>query len=73
MFVGSSTYVRTVTGAESEFMRKDQYTRGDEQQQVDMHDHGISQHYGDWYYNAGQLNNRVWKCNTWNAPSSDVS
>lgn len=72
MFVGSSTVAGLYTNDETDYVRKDQYERGDELQQVDMHDHGTSQHYGDWYY-TGQVNDRVQKCNTWNAAQSDVS
>lgn len=73
MFVGSSIYVGLFTNDQAVFMQKDQYTRGDESQATDMHDHGIGQHYGDWFVNVGEKYNRVWRCNTWNAPSGDVS
>jgi hypothetical protein len=71
MFVGSSEFVGTITPAESDFLDQDSHDRGDDHS--DVRDHGTNQHYGDWYYNVGQKNNRAWMCNTWASPSSDVS
>jgi hypothetical protein len=73
MFVGSSVYVGFFTNDQAVYMQRDQYTRGDEKQKTDMHDHGTSQHYGDWFVNVGEKYNRVWRCNTWTAPSGEVS
>lgn len=73
MFVGSSLYAGLFTNDQAVFMQRDQYTRGDETQKTDMHDHGVGRHYGDWFVNVGEKYNRVWRCNTWTAPSSEVS
>ncbi len=73
MFVGSSRYVGLFSDDQAVYMQRDQYTRGDEKQQTDMHDHGTSRHYGDWFVNVGEQYNRVWRCNTWTAPSAEVS
>ncbi|MGF6881493.1 putative metalloprotease [Nocardia sp. GAS34] len=73
MFIGAATYAGDLTHAQADFLAKDQYTRGDDSQRVDMHNHGLSQHYGDWFAKIGMPSDRTWKCNTWSAPSGDVS
>ncbi|MBU3060371.1 neutral zinc metallopeptidase [Nocardia sp. NEAU-G5] len=73
MYIGAAGYVGMFSADQINYMKKDQYGRGDDSQAVDIHDHGTSQHYGDWFGNVGVPNDRVWKCNTWAAPSGDVS
>ncbi len=70
MFIGSSTFVGTITADDALETVRDNYRRGDHP--GDMRDHGSPQHYGGWY-ETGYRNNRTQKCNTWAASSADVS
>ncbi len=70
MFMGSSEAVGTVSTDQANFVKKDNYERGDDN--ADVRDHGQNQHYGAWY-TQGQENNRTWMCNTWSSPSDAVS
>ncbi|WP_435592346.1 neutral zinc metallopeptidase [Nocardia sp. bgisy118] len=70
MFIGSSAYVGSVSGAQGENTVRDNYTRGDNP--GDARDHGSKQNYGLWY-EYGYRNNRVQKCNSWVASADAVS
>lgn len=70
MFIGSSNHVGTVSLDQAQRTIRDNYSRGDGK--GDTRDHGSKQHYGSWYEH-GYINNRTQKCNTWTAPSADVS
>lgn len=70
MFIGSSVFEGTLTAAQGQHDLQDNYRRGDSP--GDVRDHGTKQHYGLWW-EWGYSNNRVQKCNTWNATSDVVS
>jgi predicted metalloprotease len=70
MFIGSSTFVGTITADDAMETVRDNYNRGDFA--GDMRDHGAPQNYGGWYEH-GYRNNRVQMCNTWAASSDSVS
>ncbi|MGK8468184.1 neutral zinc metallopeptidase [Nocardia cyriacigeorgica] len=70
MFIGSSAFVGTISGADAEAVVQDNYGRGDKA--GDMRDHGSKQNYGAWYEH-GYRNNRAQMCNTWAAPSDAVA
>jgi uncharacterized protein len=70
MFIGSSTFVGTITADDAMETVRDNYNRGDFP--GDMRDHGSPQNYGGWYEH-GYRNNRVQMCNTWAASSDSVS
>ncbi|MBF6333288.1 neutral zinc metallopeptidase [Nocardia transvalensis] len=70
MFIGSSTFVGTLTGAQTQRTIRDNYGRGDKA--GDARDHGSLHNYGAWYEH-GVEHNRTQKCNTWSSPADSVS
>jgi len=70
MFTGSATYVGMISMTQAQRILNDNYHRGDGP--GDTRDHGTDQNYGNWYA-QGNRYNRNFQCNTWKAPSGEVS
>lgn len=68
MFLGSRRG-GTITPDQIQRAGEDQY-RGD--QPGELRNHGSSQHTYAWWWQGSQYN-RLWQCNTWLAPSDEVS
>ncbi|WP_433681971.1 neutral zinc metallopeptidase [Nocardia sp. CA-119907] len=70
MYVGTSTYDGVFTVAQMTRATQDQVGRGD--RQGDARDHGTGQNQANWF-TQGHKYDRTFQCNTWKAPSDEVS
>ncbi|MCM6772634.1 neutral zinc metallopeptidase [Nocardia sp. CDC159] len=70
MFLSASAGGGSLSAAQSGNAREDAYGRGDAP--GDMRDHGTAQHMGEWF-STGFDQNRTARCNTFIAPSGQVS
>ncbi|MFF5031389.1 neutral zinc metallopeptidase [Nocardia salmonicida] len=70
MYIGSSEAGGSWTSQEGYAAVKHNYNRGDGNGR--HRDHGTPDHNGNWY-NQGYSKNRNFECNTWLAPSDEVS
>ncbi|MFC4376735.1 neutral zinc metallopeptidase [Nocardia halotolerans] len=70
MYIGSAEAGGSWTPQEGFAAVRHNYDRGDGNGR--HRDHGTPEHNGNWY-NHGYLKNRNYECNTWLAPSNEVS
>ncbi|WP_084483819.1 neutral zinc metallopeptidase [Nocardia anaemiae] len=70
MYVGTSTFDGVFTVAQLTHATQDHLGRGD--RQGDARDHGTGQNQVNWF-TQGHKYDRTFQCNTWKAPSNEVS
>ncbi|WP_067789882.1 neutral zinc metallopeptidase [Nocardia amikacinitolerans] len=70
MYLGSAQFAGSFSPAEGSAALQDHYRRGDHPGRE--RDHGSPAHNGSWYEH-GYKTNRNFQCNTWLAPSDEVS
>lgn len=71
-FLSAEKRTLPMTAAQYREMIVDNRERGDDESRPDIRDHGSGRHYAGWVI-RGYKQGRLSECNTWTAPSSDVS
>jgi predicted metalloprotease len=71
-FLGVERATLPMTDAQFRAMITDVFGRGDDRQPPERRDHGSGQHYAGWVV-TGYTKRALSACNTWTAPSAEVS